>query len=237
MLRLAFTRALLTSILFAAPALAAPDVPVTTCGQVVPARAQGVLASDLDCTGEPVGVVLGRAAKLSLGGFTLANGFVGVQCDGSCTVTGPGTLSGSQAGVLSPKTAKVSGVTISGMAVYGIDASYLELESSTVSDVAFFAVQAGRAVRMENSAISASFGGVSGRAVVKSSTIAATRFGISGTFAALKNGSSVDMSGGVPEAVALRTVKRPTVSSDSTCIGRSASLGAPVPSWGVCSLD
>lgn len=239
MLRLTASSALLTSMLFAATALAAPpEIPVTTCGQVLPARAHGVLASDLDCTGEPVGVVLGRAAKLSLGGFTLANGFNGVQCDGSCTVTGPGTITGSQAGILGAKKAKVSGVTISSMAVYGIDAPAIELEDSTVSDVAFFAVQGQRSVRMESSSITASFGGLSvERAVVKGSTIAASQFGMSGTFLSLKDGSAIDMSGGAVDAYAIRTVKRPHLSSDATCTGRSLSLGPLVPSWGVCSLD
>lgn len=237
MIRLVATTALLASTLLAATASAAPPpIPVTVCGQVVPARALAVLASDLDCTGENTGVSLGRGAKLSLGGFTLSNGFNNVECSDSCTVTGPGSIAGGQTGVVGGKKVVVSGVTISGAAVYGVSSDLVELQGSTVTDSAFFGVSANRAARITGSTISGGFGGVSaGRAIVKSSTIAGDTFGISASLLSLKNGSSV-ASGGGPDARAIRTGKKPSLSSDSTCSGLSKNWTTG-EAWGVCSLD
>ncbi|MBY0273818.1 hypothetical protein K2Z84_00640 [Candidatus Binatia bacterium] len=237
MLRLAVSSALLASMLSAATALAAPDVAVTTCGQVLPARAHGVLASDLDCTGQPVGVVVGRGGKLSLGGFTLASGFNGIECRGSCTVTGPGAINGGQAAVLSDKKVKVSSVTISSAVIYGVDGDIVELEGSTVTGTGYFAVQGRRSARISSSSISGGFGGASvGRAIVEGSTVSAATFGISGGSASVKDGSAIETTSGEPSAYAIRTVKKPHVASDSTCSGRSLRLGSG-DSWGVCSLD
>ena len=69
------------------------DVPITTCGQVVPKRALGYLTADLDCTGFTGGpanvypnskgaaVYLEKKSRLDLRGFTLTGGGHGVQCD------------------------------------------------------------------------------------------------------------------------------------------------------------
>lgn len=236
MMRLMSATAVLAATLHAAGAFAAPPtVPVTACGQVVPVNARAVLASDLDCTGEPVGVVLSRRARLSLGGFTLTSGFNGVQCDASCTVTGPGSISGGQSGVVG-QNVKVSGVTISDAVIYGVSGTLVDLEGVTVTDSGFFAVEAHRSTRITGRSLIGGFGGVSGgRAIVKSSTITTEVFGISATLVSLKDGSTIATGGG-PEQRTIRTDKRPHLSSDSSCSGVSFNTRTG-GSWGVCSLD
>jgi hypothetical protein len=88
---LAFSLALFAPASHAAPPL--PDVEVTTCGQVVPAKTLGYLTADLDCTGftggpanvEPLyagaAVYLGKKSRLDLRGFTITGGRQGAMCD------------------------------------------------------------------------------------------------------------------------------------------------------------
>jgi hypothetical protein len=209
---------------------------VTACAQVLPPNARGVLVSDLDCTGEVVGVTLGRNARLSLGGFTLISGFNGIECQGSCTVTGPGSISGGQAGVVGDKRILISGVTISDAENYGVQGSMVDLEGSTVIGAAFFAVSATRSARITSSSLDGVFGGISaGRAILKGSTVTADTFGISASTISLKSGSTVATGAG-PDARALRTGKRPQLSDDSSCTGVSYNWKTK-GSWGVCSLD
>lgn len=71
----------------ATPAFAQPTVPVTTCGQSIPAKAIGVLTGDLDCTGYAGGdyaVVVGKRATFDLAGFTVTGAYTGAGCVGLC---------------------------------------------------------------------------------------------------------------------------------------------------------
>lgn len=82
-------------LLLAQPAAAANTVAVTTCGQLVPRGAVGVLTADLDCSmTTDEAVRLSPGAKLRLSGFTLTASRIGVLCDpeGACRIFGPGTI-------------------------------------------------------------------------------------------------------------------------------------------------
>ena len=85
--------------------LAFADVAVTACGQSV--QQSGYMVADLDCSAESTDaptLVLGHAATLDLGGFTLTgrtNTQPTVQCSGRCDIVGPGTIVGSGGAVVS----------------------------------------------------------------------------------------------------------------------------------------
>jgi hypothetical protein len=69
-------------------------VDVTACGQIVPARAVGVLQTDLtSCVANDVAVAVGDRGRLDLNGHVVASGAIGVQCLGRrCTVEGPSEI-------------------------------------------------------------------------------------------------------------------------------------------------
>ena len=69
----------------------AAAVDVTACGQQVPSRDEGSLVADLDCSGG-VAILLGERATLLMNGHAVV-GQVG--CAGSCTIIGPGDVSGA----------------------------------------------------------------------------------------------------------------------------------------------
>lgn len=230
---------LIPALLVATSALAAPPAPtpITSCGQTVPTRGRAVLAADLDCTGEPLGVILFRGARLALGGFTLSGADVGVQCSGGCTVTGPGTISNNRIGVVGLAAVVVRDVVLSGFTVMGVDAeTALRVSGSTVTGAALYALS-GHTVKVENSSISSSFGGVSAdHARVRGSTITGCTRGFAGSSASLLEGSTVDTSAAGPDARTFRTWKRPRVDGSSSCVGRSERIKTGEP-WGVCSQD
>ena len=67
---------------------------VTACNQIVARGVTGNLVSDLDCS-LPYGsyaVVLAQGARLELNGFTLSSDADGVKCEGTCRISGPGTI-------------------------------------------------------------------------------------------------------------------------------------------------
>jgi hypothetical protein len=230
---------LIPALLAATSALAAPPAPtpVTSCGQTVPARARAVLAADLDCTGQPVGVSLGRGARLSLGSFTLSGAVIGVQCSSGCTVTGPGTISGNSTGVDGEAAVTVRDLVLSGFTVLAVDAkTSLTVAGSTITGAELYALKGGRSVKLQGSSISSSFGGVSSpRLNMRGSTITGCTRGFAGSRATLLDGSTIDTSASGPDARALRTWARPRVAG-STCIGRSENIATGEP-WGVCSQD
>lgn len=63
---------------------------ITTCGQTVFSFQTGNVQVDLTCSDSASAVFLQDRATLSVGGHTITGG--GIQCAGSCTVTGPGTV-------------------------------------------------------------------------------------------------------------------------------------------------
>ena len=239
MMRTIRASVLIPALLVATSALAAPPAPtpVTSCGQTVPARARAVLAADLDCTGQPVGVSLGRGARLALGGFTLNGAVIGVRCSSGCTVTGPGTISGNSTGVDGEAAVAVRDLVLSDFTVTAVDAkTSLTVAGSTITG-AEYGLVGRRSVKLEGSSISSSFGGVSSpRLTMRGSTITGCTRGFAGSRATLLDGSTIDTSAAGPDARALRTWARPRVAGGSTCIGRSESIKTGEP-WGVCSQD
>jgi hypothetical protein len=119
------TAMLLLALLHSA---SATSVDITACPAAVPAGAMGVVQADLNCTSSTDSgyVTLGQGATLQLNGHSLtfnpgSTASALVVCEGTCTVTGPGTLTsststGSFAGiwVQTGKTVKVSNVAIDG---------------------------------------------------------------------------------------------------------------------------
>lgn len=81
-------------------ATTASALDITACGQTVPRGDIGVLKLDLVCTDDvtPIAVNLEPNAGLDLNGYTISGGGAGVGCFGparSCTVRGPGVISGA----------------------------------------------------------------------------------------------------------------------------------------------
>src|SRR5262245_39694439 len=85
---------------------------ITSCGTAIPADEVGTVQTDFDCVigvpGNPYfGIVLQRGAQLDLNGHTITfvqdSTMIGpVECESSCEVHGPGTLTistGAGAGV------------------------------------------------------------------------------------------------------------------------------------------
>ena len=91
---------LLLLVLFGSVARASA-APIVACGQQIPAGGVGVLEADLTCAGAfaTSALVLGQNARLDLNGHTVAvthpDGAVGIVCSRSCSVIGPGTISGA----------------------------------------------------------------------------------------------------------------------------------------------
>jgi hypothetical protein len=95
----------------------AAAVDITACGQQVPPRDEASLVADLDCDGG-LAILLGERATLSMGGHAVV-GQIG--CNGSCTITGPGDISGASgisAGIYLNYSAKLGTVRISQVTVH-----------------------------------------------------------------------------------------------------------------------
>jgi hypothetical protein len=142
-------------VLLAILAHPAAAVDVTGCDQQIPAGMVGVLQSDLDCSGsgscvsDPVphpcsanadcsvgfcvysgdrGLMLADRAGLQMNGHTLTNG--GVWCSASCSVSGPGTLSGGS-GIFASGDFRGDGT----LDVHGVENGILVFGRGTLSDV------------------------------------------------------------------------------------------------------
>lgn len=238
MMRTIRASVLIPALLVATSALAAPPAPtpVTSCGQIVPARARAVLAADLDCTGQQAGVILSTGSRLDLGGFTLSGAVIGVRCDGRCTVTGPGTISDSEEGIQGLTSVTVRDVVLSGFTESAVRArGALAASGLTITGAALYGL-AGLNVKADNCSISSSWGGVTARhARLRGITITDCTRGFTGTYVALLDGSTIDTVAAGPAARAIRSWKRPRI-VDSSCLGRSEAIRTDEP-WGVCSQD
>ena len=136
-------------VLSLALAVSAAAVDVTTCGQSVADLDVGVLQVDLDCTGQPgicaqpggndqdvacstagdcylvrdtcarTAVSLGAGAILQLNGHSITGAGVLCSAEGSCTVTGPGSILSAPVGIFARTKVRASGLTVDG-GVFGI---------------------------------------------------------------------------------------------------------------------
>ena len=77
------------------PAVAFSQVPITVCGQFVDSGG-GILMNDLDCTGLALAAIDASRGTVDLNGYTVTGGISGVHCSPSCTVIGPGTVTGAE---------------------------------------------------------------------------------------------------------------------------------------------
>ena len=106
------------------------QVPVDHCGQHI--SGSGFLVQDLDCpTAEPA-ITMTSTGTLELRGFTIHGGEYGMLCMRSCSVVGPGTVSGA--------------------AEDGLDAfGHLALSNVTSTGNGFTGAKAGRSVLLLDS--------------------------------------------------------------------------------------
>lgn len=114
---------------------------ITACGQTVPRGDIGVLQVDLVCSDEItlIAVSLEPNAALDLNGHTISGGGAGVGCFGparSCTVRGPGVISGATANGIAANNA----------------VGRIIVEDVTISDNQYSAVfvPGGRAISLKN---------------------------------------------------------------------------------------
>jgi len=160
---------------------ASAQTSVTSCGQLV---TDGVLANDLDCSGLSLtSVTIANHGSFDLNGFTITGGLNGAACDGSCTVTGPGTLQNAEYyGIIgSNGEVTATGVTLLANHV-GIWARRLSLQDSTVSGSNLSAVAVEKRARISGSNIvsNGDFGVLSYRRVdVTNSVVSDNEYGIS----------------------------------------------------------
>lgn len=125
-------------VLLAASSGPAADVPVSECGQQVPAPMRGVLLQDLDCASGP-GVRVATGSSVYLNGFSivgnpLAASAAGVECSGGCRVEGPGTVREfSGTGIHAAGPLQLLEVSVTGNMGLGLSASSVIAQDGTVS--------------------------------------------------------------------------------------------------------
>jgi len=155
---------------------AAPQVAVTTCGQVVVGSAY--LANDLECGPDGYGVVL--RGRLDLRGHMISGATYGIfcgryceplDCVSGCTVLG-GTISESYLAGIQARRVVLENVTVTGHATYGVLAHRAIVRQSTVSGNAAEGIRGGRVV-LEGTTVqqNGTTGIVAGRAKLRESTV------------------------------------------------------------------
>jgi hypothetical protein len=109
-------------------------IPISTCHQAITGGAAELVA-DLDCSATPlaIGVDVNRS-KLYLNGHSITGAVYGVACLKSCTIIGPGTISGNETGVALIQDGKVvvRDVTITANDVFGVAGDRVRVYGSTV---------------------------------------------------------------------------------------------------------
>ena len=224
-------------VLASATAVRSQDVSISTCGQVVPARASAVVANDITCDPtEPFVVQIEDRGSLDRSGFTLIGAKRGVKCVRKCSVgssVGTGTIRDSGAGINAPSKVLVSNVALENNQ-YGVLGDFRRTqvrgEQVTITGGGF-GIQASL-VRIEGLTVTGSAPGLQvRRAVLDGCQITGC------TFDAIRGGSArlanCTLSGNDP--VDLELLGRPRL-VNSTC-ERSRRLSNPVEDWGVCTND
>jgi hypothetical protein len=115
----------------------AGSVSITGCRQNVPPGMTGVLANDLDCTGDPLAVAVSMSGggKLLLAGHSITGAEIAVACSQRCTVYGPGTITGNGEGIdqLGDGSLTVRDVTVTGNSEIGLGGDRVKVTNSTVN--------------------------------------------------------------------------------------------------------
>ncbi len=139
-----FVSSLAASLVVFAGAIPAAAVTVVhTCGQETTGPA--TLADDLDCTGFDGNALTMHGGTLTMNGHTITGGFIGVSCDKSCKIVGPGTVTASTfAGVNALEAGlKMTQVDVTDCGVFGAQV----WDTATISGPATFSGH-GTAIRV-----------------------------------------------------------------------------------------
>lgn len=249
---------------------AARDIPAdpSSCGIVVERGDPGVLQGDLDCSGRLVNaaIVLNPGATLNLDGHRLTNDTHGVVCRASvspsrtCTIAGPGEITGAANGLAAESKARVVDVVLHGnetgiWKIYGDlpHAARLDLESVEIRDNSGPGIRGGGAIRATDTAIRDN-GGAGMTSYGPSRLVRSTISGnggagvVTGVFSDFYGtytysgrklflvDSDVSGNGALDGAADLAAASKPNLRR-SSC-GTSADPTRPgSPSWGVCAGD
>lgn len=140
----------------------------SSCGIRIDRRDPGVLQGDLDCTGLGLNsaVILGPGAEIDLNGYRISNDLHGIVCDTSvspartCTITGPGEITGSFNGIAAAAKARVRDVIIHGNGtgiwkIYGDIpwAARVDLKNVVIRDNTGAGIRGGGAIRATDTTI------------------------------------------------------------------------------------
>ena len=253
-----------------APVLAL-DIPgdPSSCGIRIERGDPGVLQSDLDCTGLGINaaVNLSPGAELDLNGYRISNDTHGIVCETSvspartCTIKGPGEITGSFNGIAAASKARVRDVVIHGNGtgiwkIYGDIpwAARLDLTNAVIRDNTGAGIRGGGAIRATDTTIRDN-GDVGMTSFGPSRLVRTTITGngsagvVTGVYSDFYQeyfysdrrnlflvDSDVSGNGVVDGAADLLAAKRPRLLR-SSC-GTSADPTEPgSPSWGVCAGD
>jgi len=224
---------------------------ITACGQGVQTGDTGVLTTDLDCT-----VIVGDRGTLDFAGhtITLSGANESVVCYGSCTLTGPGEITGAHTNSSDP------GVIAAGVFVLGVRLTAQDLnihdndwgiagqlrsvailKNVTVSDSVHSGIYLNARVKGTNVTVSNSGEfGLLGSQSVAMSGVTVTGSGMAGVISAsgrlvLRDSTVTGNGGGTLDLLSPRRPKlKNTVCDHSAMLNSDNSAGPP---WGVCTQD
>ena len=238
---------LLPALFLVAAAIGRSDaMDVTHCGQDVRDRDVGVLVGDLTCTASlgSFAVRLGNNATLDLAGHTISGD--GVFCPRSCTILGPGDITGAYSAVYASGYGKMTlagGLSlhdnIIGVSDGGARLTLVDVDVSNNSEHGFLVLS--RSVVGTNVVVTdnGGFGLFAQQARVRIDGLTATGnavFGVEGKRVKLFNSTVTGNEGGAPSNppfVDVVSTRRPRLVA-TTC---DHSLGPDGIDWDVCSGD
>ena len=233
------------SLLLLVPAAQAQPVAVDHCGQTI--SGSGFLVQDLDCPTTGPAVMVTSTGTLELRGFSLHGGEYGVRCLRSCSVIGPGTVSGAEEdGIEADGRLMLSNVTSTGNGFTGAKAgrSVRVLDSQLGGNQKCGAESLGT-LRASRSSMTGNYCGVACNLSARLSQVTIsgnTRGGVVASGIGLVdssvtgNMSDADCGVGLTCADLIAFARRPGLRS-STCGTSAKSEDLPTTTWGVCSAD
>jgi hypothetical protein len=190
------------------------------------------LTADLDCTGvEGFGVRLGRNSTLDLRGFSILHSqWQSVECEGSCTVLGPGTIDKGVDGI---RSITIVGVTmIATEYANAVDGARVRLKDCTIQGFVS-GISAGLRASLINTTISDSE-----RWGIYAGYQRKQHLPCHGGRVVLENSSVTGTGSGCPpedSCADIESCAEPVLDETSSC-GTSLGYDATV-SWGACSSD
>jgi len=235
----------LSLLLLALVPAAWAQVAVDHCGQHI--SGSGFLVQDLDCPTTEPAVTMTSTGILELGGFSIHGGEYGIQCLRSCSVIGPGVVSGAEEdGIGAIGHLMLSNMTSTGNGFAGGKAgrSALVLDSDLEGNQ-HCGVESLGTLRAKRSMMTGNGCGAYGDRSARLSEVTATGnavVGVLGSGIGLVD-STVTGNGSDPrcgvEAVCADVIAflRPPRLRNSTCGTSATTSDPPTGTWGVCSAD